>query len=613
MAVLPHKPVVLQRLPPRGDLTPLALRLLTEGVVPPHALVQALSGPGPLIDQLLGQGLIDPATYYGALARHHGIGLADLVAHPPDARLMDRMGAIECLRLGVLPWRNVGGVTAIATANPQDFARSVSRLTALFGPVAQALCTPDALEAAVLQQRGRALSRAAESTVRAYESCRDWTAATSARLALACMAFAAAIALWPKAAVVGLLGLTLIMFAGTLALKSAALWHALRPAPPDPGPPPRIARLPVVSIIVALYREADIAPRLVTRLGRLDYPPALLDIVLVVEEGDLATRSALSKARLPATMRVVTAPEGRVKTKPRALNHALGFCRGSIIGVYDAEDAPEPDQIRRIVERFYQRGPQVACLQGALDFYNPATNWLSRCFTIEYASWFRVMLPGLQRLGVPLPLGGTTLFFRRDALQSLGGWDAHNVTEDADLGIRLARHGFRTEMVETTTYEEANCRPLPWIKQRSRWIKGYMMTYVSHMRDPVLLWRQLGPRQFAGFQVLFLGSLIQIVLAPLTLSLWALALGLGHPVSSVLPWGAIVAIAALFLAGEALSLTFGLIGLRRSGHKISRFWVPTLHLYNPLGALASYKALWEMIHRPFYWDKTSHGHFDPVD
>lgn len=157
--------------------------------------------------------------------------------------------------------------------------------------------------------------------------------------------------------------------------------------------------------MVALYREADIAPRLVRRLGLLDYPRDLLDILLVVEEEDHLTRNALALADLPGWMRIIVVPGGRLKTKPRALNHALGACRGAIVGVYDAEDAPAPDQLRRVVARFQQRGPQVACLQGVLDFYNPRTNWLSRCFTMEYAAWFRLLLPGLERIGFPIPLG----------------------------------------------------------------------------------------------------------------------------------------------------------------------------------------------------------------
>jgi cellulose synthase/poly-beta-1,6-N-acetylglucosamine synthase-like glycosyltransferase len=306
-------------------------------------------------------------------------------------------------------------------------------------------------------------------------------------------------------------------------------------------------------------------------------------------------------------------PAGRVKTKPRALNLALDHCRGAIIGIYDAEDAPEPDQIRKVVERFHRRGPDVACLQGVLDYYNPRTNWLSRCFTIEYATWFRLILPGIQRLGLAVPLGGTTLFFRRSVLEELGGWDAHNVTEDADLGIRLYRHGYRTELLDTVTGEEANCRVIPWIKQRSRWIKGYMMTWAVHMRAPGLLWRQLGGWRFAGFQIMFLGTILQFLLAPLMWSFWSIPMGLGHPLTGVLANSDIIAMSTAFILSEAVSITLGIVALRRSGHRISPLWVPTLQLYFPLAALAAYKGLWELLTRPFYWDKTNHGLFDPVE
>ncbi|GAB1364332.1 hypothetical protein MASR1M32_35680 [Rhodobacter sp.] len=395
------------------------------------------------------------------------------------------------------------------------------------------------------------------------------------------------------------------------ALKVAATTAALQ-APGEEPPPLPAARLPQVSIIVALYRESDIAPRLIRRLSRLDYPHDLLDVVLAVEAEDRMTREALAATVLPPWMRVIAVPPGKVKTKPRALNLALDHCRGSIIGIYDAEDAPEPAQIRKVVDRFHARGPEVACLQGVLDYYNPHTNWLSRCFTIEYAGWFRLMLPGIARLGLAVPLGGTTLFFRRQVLEELGGWDAHNVTEDADLGIRLARRGYRTELVDTVTGEEANCRMIPWIKQRSRWIKGYMMTWAVHMRRPGLLWRQLGPRQFAGFQVMFLGSILQSLLAPLIWSFWVLPFGLGHPLAAALPRAALWSMIGLFLLSEAVNVAMGIIALRRSGHRISALWVPTLQLYFPLAAFAAYKGLWEMITRPFYWDKTHHGIFDPA-
>jgi len=309
-------------------------------------------------------------------------------------------------------------------------------------------------------------------------------------------------------------------------------------------------------------------------------------------------------------MRVVPVPNGPIRTKPRALNHALDFCRGSLVGVYDAEDAPEPDQLQKMVAHFHARGPDVACLQGRLDYYNPRVNWLSRCFTVEYAAWFRLFLPGIAGLGLAVPLGGTTLFFRREALEKLGRWDACNVTEDADLGIRLARHGYVTELLDSTTFEEANCRARPWIKQRSRWIKGFMMTWLTHMRDPARLWRELGVRRFLGVQLLLLGSVLQALTAPFLWAFWLVPLGVGHPVEALLGPAAFRALWITFFAVEGLTITFAIAGLRRTAHGLSPLWVPTLSLYHGMATAAAWKAAWEMLTRPFWWDKTHHGLFD---
>jgi cellulose synthase/poly-beta-1,6-N-acetylglucosamine synthase-like glycosyltransferase len=456
------------------------------------------------------------------------------------------------------------------------------------------------------------LNHAAENRVAAPESCRDWGSDSLAvKVALGFALFG--LALWISPTFVALAftvwaSLTLALSTG---LRAGAVMAALR-RQELPPPSPIIARLPTVSVMVALFKEGDIAPRLIRRLDRLDYPRDLLDILLVVEEEDHLTRDALKTVDLPPWMRVVVVPDGPLKTKPRALNFGLDLCRGSIIGVYDAEDAPEPSQIRKVVERFYQRGPDVACLQGVLDFYNPETNWLSRCFTMEYAAWFRIILPGLQKLGLAIPLGGTTLFFRRAALEELGGWDSHNVTEDADLGMRLARHGYRAEILETVTEEEANCRALPWVRQRSRWLKGYMMTWSVHMRQPRLLLRQLGPWKFFGFQVLFLCTLSQFLLAPVLWSFWLVPLGVPHPLAATLPPIVMLGLIGLYLFTEVINITLNIMGMRRTNHKMSLLWVFSLHFYFPLGALASYKAAWEMVTKPFYWDKTSHGHFDQI-
>lgn len=590
--------------------------LLRAGVVAPDEMLTALSHQGReagrLPDVLRARGLVVERDLLGVDARNYGIRLVDLDTALPDPRLIDAVGVQDCLRHGLVPWRKAGDVTIVATSRPEEFHRLRPMLEARLGPVAAGIAAPRAILAAVHARRGDLLARAAETRVSDAESCRSWRRLHQAPGAvLVIAALLASLALAPLVTGLAALGFALVTLAALVVLKIAATIAALRA--PAPGPNPASDAIqPIVSIIVALYREADIAPRLVRRLARLDYPVDLLDVILVVEAEDSVTLDALAHAELPPWMRVVIVPEGQVKTKPRALNHALDHARGAIIGVYDAEDAPEPDQLLKVVERFQRSGPEVACLQGMLDYYNPRTNWLSRCFTIEYAGWFRLVLPGLARLGLVVPLGGTTLFFRRDVLDRLGAWDAHNVTEDADLGIRLARHGYRTELIDTVTFEEANCRALPWIKQRSRWIKGYIMTWAVHMRSPRLLWRQLGPKGFFGFQVLFLGTIAQFLLAPLLWSFMLLPFGIDHPLYAALPLWGIWTLALTFFLSEAANVVIGALGLGRTKHGLSLLWVLTLKVYYPLASLAAYKGLAELATRPFFWDKTTHGLFDPA-
>ncbi|MEC7257311.1 MAG: glycosyltransferase, partial [Pseudomonadota bacterium] len=230
-----------------------------------------------------------------------------------------------------------------------------------------------------------------------------------------------------------------------------------------------------------------------------------------------------------------------------------------------------------------------------------------RCFTIEYSTWFRVILPGIARLGLVVPLGGTTLFMQREMLESLGGWDAHNVTEDADLGVRLCRAGYRTEMLDSVTYEEANCRPWAWIKQRSRWLKGFLVTYIVHMRAPLRLWRDLGTLRFLGMQAFFLGTLSQFILAPVLWSFWLFLLGMNHPLQASASGQIILATSGAMLLAELCSMCIAMVAVIRARRGFLIPWVPSLLLYFPLGALAAIKAVAELILAPYFWDKTEHG------
>jgi len=535
----------------------------------------------------------------------------DPLREPPDPLLLHRLGPAFALRHALLPWRQRNGDILILTASPAGFDRHSAFLSALFGPRIRPLpCPRPLIEAALLAHAGPGLVQAAEQRTPAIDSCRSLD-----RVGLTLWACAIALALVtlavlrPDLAFGLLLALTAITFLGLTVLKFATAAAALR-SPQDIAPPIDRADLPTISLLVALYGEAEIAPRLIRRLSALDYPRDRLDVIVLLEASDTPTRTAIAKVDLPRWMRVIAVPDGRIRTKPRALNFGLDFTRGSIIGIYDAEDAPAPDQLLKVAATFANAPPRLGCLQGMLDFYNPATNWIARCFTLEYAAWFRLFLPGLVRLGLPVPLGGTTLFLRRNAVMDVGAWDAHNVTEDADLGLRLARRGWQTGMLPSVTMEEANCRPLPWIKQRSRWTKGYLMTWLVHMRAPLALLRDLGPRRFVAVQALILGSLMQGIATPVLWSLWLVALGLPHPVLELVDRETLLRLTPLLLVVNVLDFALAAIAMRRAGHAVPWPWLPLLKPYALLTSFAAAKALFEAVTRPFHWDKTKHGHFD---
>ncbi|MCR9086151.1 MAG: glycosyltransferase [Rhodobacteraceae bacterium] len=552
-----------------------------------------------------------------AVAQQHDLPFIDPGKDTHDPMLVRQYGVARCLSDQCLPWRRVGARTVILVDAPARFERLQRQLTAVFGPVIMGLSDGERLHYALSRLHRRELRERAETRVAEEDSCRDWRgqAFSRALATLIVILVVGALVVHEKVliavtawAMFTLIAVTLLKLTAALAGGQHRPSRAARILNFSEGPSGW--KLPVVTCLVPLLREDEIAGGLIRNLSRLRYPSALLDICLVVEADDRHTLRTLGNTHLPEGFRVVKVPAGELRTKPRALNYSLDFARGSIIGVYDAEDAPEPDQIDRVVAHFNRADPWVACLQGALDFYNRRQSWLTRCFTLDYAVWFRAVLPGLSRMRLPLPLGGTTLFFRRGALEALGAWDAHNVTEDADLGLRLARAGYRTELIPTVTREQATSGTIAWIRQRSRWLKGYAMTYAVHMRNPVQLWRDLGTRGFLAVQVLFLGTISQYTLAPVLWSWWLVAFGLPHPVADVLPGGWLIAVVVTFVLCELISIGVGMTAARRAGCLTLAPWLLTMTFYHMLATVASFKALAEMVSRPFYWDKTHHP--DPV-
>jgi len=279
------------------------------------------------------------------------------------------------------------------------------------------------------------------------------------------------------------------------------------------------SELPRYTILVPVYKEANVIGLLMENLANLDYPKEKLEILVLIEEDDPETLEAAKASRPPDNVRFIVVPDGPPKTKPKACNVGLLFATGEYLVIYDAEDKPEPDQLKKAVAAF-RKGPEhMICVQAALNYFNWDENYLTRMFTLEYSYWFDYILPGLYRLGLPIPLGGTSNHFKTEKLRELGGWDPFNVTEDADLGIRAAMHGYTVGVINSTTYEEANTRVGNWIRQRSRWIKGYMQTALVHSRRPLELLRKVGVKQFMGFFLLIAGTPLTFLISPL---LWLL-------------------------------------------------------------------------------------------
>ena len=366
--------------------------------------------------------------------------------------------------------------------------------------------------------------------------------------------------------------------------------------------------LPVITILVPLRDEEKTLPILINALENLDYPFDKLDIKFLLEEDDPTTQTALQNLSLPAHFQPITVPNIGPRTKPKACNFGLYEARGTITVIYDAEDRPEPDQLRKVANGFLNTEDNVICLQAQLSYYNSDENWLTRLFTLEYALWFDCLLPALEKLRVPIPLGGTSNFFLTEKLIEIGGWDPYNVTEDADLGLRLAARGYRTAIIDSTTYEEANCRPHNWIRQRSRWMKGYMQTTCVHLRQPGQFIQQVGIWPYLGMQLFVAGNVISALVNPI---LWCLFL-----IWQFTHHGAIARIfPGILLELNLIALLIGnlffvylsiLAPLKRGLLHLSPTAILT-PFYWVMMAWAAYRALWQLIFNRFYWEKTDHG------
>lgn len=411
-------------------------------------------------------------------------------------------------------------------------------------------------------------------------------------IALICTAFYVAPTLMLAASYIGLV----LLFAAAITLRL----FAAAQLSPKLYRLANQARLPTYTILCPLYREANVVADLVAALARLDYPANALDIKLLVEGDDADTVDAAIRAAANAAhIEVVIVPPAAPRTKPKALNVGLTRAMGAYVVVYDAEDRPHPQQLRAALAAFEDGGGDLACVQAPLSVDNAGASWIARQFAAEYAIQFREMLPLLASLKLPLPLGGTSNHFRVDILRAVGGWDPYNVTEDADLGFRLAREGFRSDMTGPPTCEEAPVTFNAWLNQRARWIKGHMQTWLVLMRNPWRTAREMGPLKFVAMQITLGGGILAAFAhGPLAFIILVAALS---------PYDLKPADFTLALLGYTTALFAALTASALSGSLSHARAALTMCFYWPLGTIAAWRALFELIVRPHHWAKTTHG------
>lgn len=581
------------------------------------ALRQHAEWGSSLAQTIISAGLVRPRDYYRAVADAYGLPFVDLQKEPIDPSLTRIEDRADYAERSMVPWQRRGGRLLIATTSIAP--EHVYWADARFGEDGYDFVITSPFD--ILWQT-QDLFRDWDSFF-AREALYSWKPEHSAKytvsrpqklVILGLLGFlAVAVVAAPMPTLVTLMSLATALYTLTFVFKFVLTFvgasrRADMTISDEEVAGLSDASLPVYTVLVPMYKEAKVLPLLTRALKGLDYPASKLEVKLVLEEDDLETIEAAKALKLPGTFEIVRVPASQPKTKPKACNYALQFSRGEYVTIYDAEDQPEPDQLKKAVLAFRHGDPTLACVQGRLNYFNRSENWLTRMFTLEYSQWFDFLLPGLDWLKVPIPLGGTSNHFKLAALRQVGAWDPYNVTEDADLGIRLAQEGFTVGVINSTTFEEANGVLPSWIKQRSRWIKGYMQTWLVHMRHPIRLWRSIGTTGFFAFHFFIGAPPFTMLLAPIlwaiTLTIWftnAFDLGWLFPE----PFGTM----ALFnlVIGNLFLVYFGVVAaLKRRyfdlvlvGILLPAYWV--------LHSIASYKAFWQLCVNPHYWEKTEHG------
>ncbi len=582
-----------------------------------RALAQAAASASPVESVLIAAGKVQRADVYRLLAAEWGLPFAELSDAPLDPELGELIDPQRLVDEGWYPIGRNNGRVVVATVHEPDERRRVEVESAIGSPVEFVVSTTWDVDTAIVRGARRPiLDKASLGLWHRDENLSARTVlitrqkvgiAIAIALLIACAVLAPKVALSLVSMLVAFGFLVTIAFKFVVCLRGAQLERrggitAEEVAAVDD------AELPVYTVLVPVFREANVVADLVANLADLDYPKEKLQILLLLEEDDVETREAAAAADPPGTIMFVTVPRGHPQTKPKACNVGLFLARGDLLVIYDAEDRPDPDQLKKAYIAFERGDAQLACVQAALNYWNVDDNALTRMFTLEYSFWFDYMLPGLEAYRLPIPLGGTSNHFRTSTLRELGGLDPFKVTEDADLGIRASALGYTVGVVNSTTYEEANSHYGNFIRQRSRWIKGYMQTMLVHGRRPLQLVREAGLKQSLAFALLVGGTPLSFLCVPPLYALFVLSLFVApDTLAPYFPsWVLWVSLVNL-LVGNVLMVYVSMMGAFKRRRYELVAWALLNPLYWLLHSFAAYKALWQLIRKPHYWEKTDHG------
>jgi cellulose synthase/poly-beta-1,6-N-acetylglucosamine synthase-like glycosyltransferase len=582
-----------------------------------RALEQAVRSASPVESVLIASGRVNRADIYRVLADEWRLPFAELSEQPLDRELAELIDPQRLVDEGWFPIARRDGHVVVATVHEPDGERRRSIEGAIGAPVEFVVSTTWDVDTAIVRGARRPiLDRASLGLWHRDEflSARHVLiprqkigVAIGVLLVIAGFVLAPSTALSVLSLLVACGFLVSIAFKFVVCLRGAQLERRGGITAADVAALDD-ADLPVYTVLVPVFREANVVADLVGNLAALDYPAEKLQILLLLEEDDLETREAAAAADPPETILFVTVPRGQPQTKPKACNVGLFLAKGELLVIYDAEDRPDPDQLKKAFIAFQRGDARLACVQAALNYWNYDDNALTRMFTLEYSFWFDYMLPGLEAYELPIPLGGTSNHFRTAALRELGGWDPFNVTEDADLGIRASALGYTVGVVNSTTYEEANSRYGNFIRQRSRWIKGYLQTALVHGRRPLSLVGEAGLKQSAAFALLIGGTPLSFLCVPPLYALLLVSLFVSPDALEPYFPGWVLWISLVnLLIGNALMVYVSMMGAFKRRRYALVAWALLNPLYWLLHSFAAYKAVWQLIRKPHYWEKTVHG------